>query len=425
MDNDRNARLRRTTALHLTMESEEMLRKIEEFPGNPLSMGYFYDLFRTRAQGTNLPARQGKSVGTLCVQVPDELIRACGARPLRLCSGAQAHESVGAELMPAKSCPLVKATLGMLEVSGHLDDLCGIVVPATCDQKRKMASLLAGHGYPVHLLEMPPVKSSEGARFYWQESVKELALTLERWTGVRLSRKGVRTAIHERAEACSAFRRLYALQRNLPAPLAGKDLLLVANSFFFADLKNWQQAVSNLCMELEARVAHGLGAGGKQAPRLLFTGSPPIFPNLKVPVLVEEAGAVIVADELCSSARLLHDQPIIGEGTLADMIPALADRALKPSTCPCLADNRDRERHLLTLAKDYQIDGVIYQAFSGCMPYELEQRTIGAALAAKGIPMLYVETDYSPEDMGQLSTRVEAFLESIRSRKKQKKGVNI
>lgn len=420
MTSDRTARLRRTTALHLAMEGEEMLRKIEGFPDNPAAMGYFYELFRSRSKGEGRQAGGGKVVGTLCVQVPDELIRACGARPLRLCSGAQAHESVGAELMPAKSCPLVKATLGMLEAGGPIEDLCGIVVPATCDQKRKMASMLAGRGYPVHLLEMPPVKDSEGARFYWQESVKELALTLEKWTGVRLRRKAVQGAIRERARVSREFRRLYALQRSLPAPLAGKDLLLVANSFFFDDTDRWQQAVATLCTELEARVARGQGAGGKQAPRILFTGSPPIFPNLKVPVLAEEAGAVIVADELCSSARLLHDQPIIGEGTLADMLSSLADRTLKPCTCPCLADNSDRERLLLSLADDYRVDGVIYQAFSGCMPYELEQRQVGAVLAAKGIPMLYVETDYSPEDMGQLSTRVEAFLESIRSRKYQK-----
>ncbi|MBU4057879.1 2-hydroxyacyl-CoA dehydratase family protein, partial [Patescibacteria group bacterium] len=396
MSTDRKARVSRTAALHLAMESEEMLRRIEGFPDNPVAMGYFYDLFRSRGKGESRPSGKGKAVGTLCVQVPEELIRACGARPVRLCSGAQAHESVGAEIMPAKSCPLVKATLGMLESGGQLEDLCGIVVPTTCDQKRKMASLLASHGYPVHLLEMPPVKDSEGARFYWQESVKELALTLEKWTGVRLNRKSVQAAILERSQASRVFQQLYALQCSQPAPLAGKDLLLVANSYFFDDINCWRQAVATLCMELEARVARGQGAGARQAPRILFTGSPPIFPNLKVPVLVEEAGAVIVADELCSSARLLHDQAIIGEGTLADMIPALADRALKPCTCPCLADNRDRERRLLTLADDYQVDGVIYQAFSGCLPYELEQRQIGAGLAQKGVPMLYVETDYSP-----------------------------
>jgi benzoyl-CoA reductase/2-hydroxyglutaryl-CoA dehydratase subunit BcrC/BadD/HgdB len=49
----------------------------------------------------------------------------------------------------------------------------------------------------------------------------------------------------------------------------------------------------------------------------------------------------------------------------------------------------------------------------------MEQRSIAEALSVKGIPMLYVETDYSPDDMGQLSTRIEAFLESIKTRKRK------
>ena len=39
---------------------------------------------------------------------------------------------------------------------------------------------------------------------------------------------------------------------------------------------------------------------------------------------------------------------------------------------------------------------------------------------AAGIPILYIETDYSPDDQGQLSTRIEAFLESLKNRKKQR-----
>lgn len=49
----------------------------------------------------------------------------------------------------------------------------------------------------------------------------------------------------------------------------------------------------------------------------------------------------------------------------------------------------------------------------------MEQRTIAEAMAEHGVPMLYVETGYSPDDMGQLSTRVEAFIESIKSRRRR------
>jgi benzoyl-CoA reductase/2-hydroxyglutaryl-CoA dehydratase subunit BcrC/BadD/HgdB len=34
--------------------------------------------------------------------------------------------------------------------------------------------------------------------------------------------------------------------------------------------------------------------------------------------------------------------------------------------------------------------------------------------------MLYIETDYSPDDKGQMSTRIEAFLESLKNRRKRR-----
>jgi benzoyl-CoA reductase/2-hydroxyglutaryl-CoA dehydratase subunit BcrC/BadD/HgdB len=50
----------------------------------------------------------------------------------------------------------------------------------------------------------------------------------------------------------------------------------------------------------------------------------------------------------------------------------------------------------------------------------MEQRSVAKTLNDAGIPMLYIETDYSPDDMGQLTTRIEAFLESIKARKRQR-----
>jgi benzoyl-CoA reductase/2-hydroxyglutaryl-CoA dehydratase subunit BcrC/BadD/HgdB len=116
---------------------------------------------------------------------------------------------------------------------------------------------------------------------------------------------------------------------------------------------------------------------------------------------------------------MLYDMTAVDEWLLGDMVDGLADRYLKPCTCPIFTNNTDRQRRILELAESFDADGVVYQAFAGCQVYEMEQRSISDALSGKNIPMLYVETDYSPDDMGQLSTRVEAFLESIKTRKRK------
>jgi benzoyl-CoA reductase/2-hydroxyglutaryl-CoA dehydratase subunit BcrC/BadD/HgdB len=46
---------------------------------------------------------------------------------------------------------------------------------------------------------------------------------------------------------------------------------------------------------------------------------------------------------------------------------------------------------------------------------------VAETLNKEGIAMLYIETDYSPDDMGQLTTRIEAFLESLKTRKRNRK----
>lgn len=404
-------------------EAEATLDKIvDDFDDNPAGMGYFYDLFRrTYCQGEAVE-RKGVTVGTTCVHAPEELIYAVGATPVRLCNGSYHYDQIGADFMPAKSCPLVKATLGMLHSDnpvprvGRLDL---VVNPTTCDQKKKASAMMTAMGHTVHDLELPPAKESEAARVYWQRSVRDFAARLCQLTGKKLTKKNLRAAFARTQRAQVAFRALHNIRRRAPSVVMGKDVFLVTNAYFFDDIDRWTEAVETLNAELAQRERDGFCAAQKKAPRILFTGSPPIFPNLKLPLLIEEAGGVVVADETCSANRMLYDMTAVDEWLLNEMVDSLADKYLKPCTCPIFTNNDDRRRRLLELAAGFAVDGVVYQAFAGCQVYEMEQRSIAETLNQAGIPLLYVETDYSADDVGQLSTRIEAFLESLKTRRRK------
>lgn len=62
---------------------------------------------------------------------------------------------------------------------------------------------------------------------------------------------------------------------------------MVTNAYFFDDLERWTAATEALCEEIEARAAQGYNAAGRRSPRIVFTGSPPVFPNLKLPLMIE------------------------------------------------------------------------------------------------------------------------------------------
>ncbi len=417
-ENKRYKRLSSAAKKHLVIESENVLNELKHTNSATLpGMEYFYGIARNFASGEIGKQDKKKYIATQCIQVPIELILAAGAVPVRTCSGAHSMSQAGAEFLPAKSCSLVSATFGAIYTGSlPLSSLpLAIVNPTTCDQKKKLSEIHTGMDFPFYTLEVPPTKDSEEARLYWYRIVKKFSRDLEKITGQSITRSKLKASILKVALAQQAFRQLHHLRKEAPG-IRGTDAILVANTFFYDDIDSWTPQVQSLNHELERRLSENHLVADKDAPRILLTGSPSIFPNFKLPLMIEEMGGVIVADEFCSSNRLLYDTVAVDEWNMYDMVPALADRYLKACTCPSFTPNLDRDRKLLSYIRDFGVDGVIYQSFSGCQLYELESRRIGSLLEQQNMPMLYVETDYSPDDKGQLITRIEAFIESLKAK---------
>ncbi len=407
-------------------EAAACLRALtDSFDTPPAAMAYFFNLFETlHVQRQPLPRDHRPVFGSTCIFAPIELFQAVGARSVRLCNGSYHFDQIGADFMPAKSCPMVKATLGMLSSSSpapDFGDLHAIINPTSCDQKKKSAHIMESMGHTVYNLSLPNDKDGDANRTYWRHSLRAFAKWLEQATGNRLTASKLKSSIHTIRRAEAVYRELDAFRTDHPSVFLGSHAFLVAQAFYFDDLDSWISAVEALNLELAERRNQKINAAQRKAPRVLFTGSPPSFPGLKLPLLIEEAGAVIVADETCSGQRLLHDIPAIEAWNTGTMIDNLADKYLKPCTCPIFPSPHDRIRRIRTLIDQYKVDGVVYQALSGCQVYEMEQTAVAKAMQDDKVPMLYVETDYSPDDKGQLSTRVEAFLESIKTMKRKRK----
>jgi benzoyl-CoA reductase/2-hydroxyglutaryl-CoA dehydratase subunit BcrC/BadD/HgdB len=95
------------------------------------------------------------------------------------------------------------------------------------------------------------------------------------------------------------------------------------------------------------------------------------------------------------------------------MLDRLVDRYMKID-CACFTPNEERLDHIVELARRLKAQGVIHYSLQFCGPYTTEAYKVEKRLEAEGIPMLKLETDYSMEDVEQLKTRVEAFVEVIR-----------
>ena len=405
--------------IRLAIEAENSLKEIMDgFSDAPEEMGYFYERFRAFFGETPATNNGKKIIATMCIHVPVELIYAVGAIPLRVCAGARSTAEIGEEFLPAKVCPLIKSTFGILYLNIFSAGAKPVMIinPTTCDQKKKIGEMAEDIDGCFYTLELPPTKDTQEARFYWQMVVKKLAKELERVTGQRLTRKKLKKAIGLVGLAQAQFRRFYNIRKRMPV-IRGTDAILVSNAYFFDGIINWTYRLSKLNDELEEKIRRKQYIVGQEAPRILLAGSPSIFPNMNLPVMVEQLGGIVVADEFCSSNRFLYDMVAVDEWSLYDMIPAIADRYFKPGICPCFTPNTDRERNLTDNVRKFSADGVIYQSFAGCKPYEMESRQIGKTLEKNGTPMLYIENDYILDNTGLLSTRVEAFIELLHNLK--------
>jgi len=66
--------------------------------------------------------------------------------------------------------------------------------------------------------------------------------------------------------------------------------------------------------------------------------------------------------------------------------------------------------------KEFKVDGVIYYVIRGCILYAMEYARTKKILDHMDIPVYYLDTDYTREDVGQMRTRIEAFLELLEAR---------
>ena len=173
--------------------------------------------------------------------------------------------------------------------------------------------------------------------------------------------------------------------------------------------------MNELCDELDERVRKGEGVTAKDAPRLMVSGCPMAIPNWKLHSIAQAAGASVVAEESCVGTRYFTDLVEPKGRQLKDLLWALVEKYSK-IPCACFTPNDARAKNVIQLAKQFDVDGVLYYTLQCCHDYNVEGVKVERALKTEGLPMLKIETDYAIGDAEQIKTRVEAFLEIIQGK---------
>lgn len=415
----------------IASSAEAILTELEGDSQLPQSMHYFINLMRdifvhNQVAYGNPPRKKSqenkKIIGTYCIMSPEELIYAAGAIPIRLCAGSYEASCAGEDLVPRDACPVVKASAGFTSLNiPFIYQMCDVViVPTTCDGKRKLGEVLRDFK-EVWMLEVPHIKETESSRLQWLSHLYALKKNIEKFTGKKISRKALRGSIQTICQAQYQAHKLYETKKLSLPVISGRASMLASNAYSYDTVDKWAEAMGKLNNELKKRQDKGEFITRNHVPRILLAGSPSIFPNWKILSLVEKMGAVVVADETCMGDRYLYDPVGIVEDSMIDMMRGIASRCIMPCTCPSFSPNDDRAYKLLRMIEEFRIDGILYCVLKGCIIYDFELISIDNSMKEKGISVLRIETDYSPEDVEQLRTRIEAFIEMIQTKKRKKR----
>ncbi len=384
----------------------------------PAGMG-FYDFVVGDIHGIRVrelqehAKRGGKVVATYCVFVPEEIVWAAGAIPVGLCAGAQFSVPIAESVLPRNTCALIKSSFGFKlgRVCPYVQASHLIVGETTCDGKKKMFEILNQY-QPVYIMEVPN-KKTERSRQLWHGEVLDFKDVIEKLTGNKITAEKLGQAIELVNKRRLALQRLYNLRKVRPVPISGKDALLATQVSFYDDVKRDTQMLDTLCDELDKRVTAGQSVAPANAPRLLISGSPMAIPNWKLHHIIESTGAVVVCEESCTGTRFFSELVKPTKNNLDEQLKDITERYMNIH-CACFTPNDERQDDVVSLAKEYQADGVVHYNLQFCHTYANEAVKMEKRLEKENIPLLRIETDYSDEDTGQLKTRIEAFLEMIR-----------
>lgn len=343
--------------------------------------------------------------------MPEEIVLACGAIPVGLHRGGE-HEPVmiAGAYQPRWLDTFCRAQIGYKASKGEpfceLIDL--FVVPITDHHVRAVSDAWQFYGFgDIFIFGVPHAKTEHALQYYLQ-GINSLREKLEDFTGVKITEQALREAIVLCNRERELFRKISEMRKSESPPLTGREFARLSHASLIADKKFMVDTLESVCAELERRSLP------QQGTRVLLTGSTLAYGDEKILRVIEEAGGAVVVEEFAEGLRYYWNTVDL-EG---DLMEALAEAYFKKRIAAgWFRPAKERRDFLIQLAKEYHVNGAIWYQLMYRDTYITESTMFPRILKeATGLPMLLIESDYDAEEIGALRTRVETFIETIRSK---------
>lgn len=279
---------------------------------------------------------------------------------------------------------------------------------------------------------------------YWERELRRLIQELSSRFGAAFSDEGLYNAIRTCNETRELLHSVYLLNKangcygcgragaevegtagregreGLAGPeargitIAGTDLMKIVKMSMSYPKSRFNAALRRILARLSYPYLHPQSVTpGQSTPRpgVLVAGSVCDAPVIEI---IEDAGARVVADDLCTGMRYFDGQVDLDEAERSgNFVRAIARRYLNKPPCARMYHASSRFEHVYDLVREFDAKGIIFYGLKFCDPYLYDHIGLRRRFEERGIPVLLLEGDYTAGGAGQARTRVEAFVEMI------------
>jgi len=306
-----------------------------------------------------------------------------------------------------------RAALGAFAKHSYFPDPDLVVAStgASCDDYSGVEQLAERFAREMLWVEMP-TRCGMGPigpmRHMLVKEYERVVDTMTKLTGHRLDEDELRVGIRR----ANAVRKNVARLRELAygsGVLPALEMMVVefGNLHYYSDISEWAAVLEHLLATAEERAANGQRVLNKDALRVVWV-TPPADPLLLS--YIEDAGARLVGTEYVINQAL----EVIDESK--PPLEAIAESFMAASL---IGTSRQRAASVIRQVRERHAEGVIISGVLGGSHCAMETRLI-SDIVKQELDLPVLEFDVAPpsNEIGrQLQTRIDAFLEVLRSRR--------
>lgn len=370
------------------------------------------ELYTERSKRARQLHHSGKKViGYFCCFVPDEIITAFDMVPYRLQGSQSAPIDQADAYIEPMACPFVRSCFN-LALNGEYDFLDGFVAPHSCDTVERMYHIWRYYKPApfTHFINVPHMMGPSSDEFYHKE-LEFFIKDLEKWSGKKLDTGKFKEAIRLYNQRRAILRELYELRRPDPPLVSGIEITEVLVAGMGIPAAEHVELVKKFIAEAKGRSK----PKPQKLPRIFLWGNE--IDDIAFIKLIEESGAHVVMDDLCTGSRFFWDDvpetndPL--DGIVSRYLHMHCPRSNMPKAETRKKDLENRYGYIHRFIQEWNANGVIFYIVRYCDTCELEGPDLREYLNEMKLPVLMIEDDYSTSTIGQLRTRIQAFLEMI------------